>query len=1219
MNMKKLLLIMCGILCSTIVWCADGDTFTANTVEGVEMTFKVTNEANKECQVGIGLGFSVVPSISKETKGAITIPSFVNGYKVTMLAVNAFADCSGITNINIPNTVTYIGSNALEGTQWYNDQPDGLVYISNILYKWKGMMTTPTTVVINDGTIAISESAFRRCSNLKSVTIPSGIINIGDFAFDSCNGLNEITIPEGVITIGQESFYGCTGLKELVIPNSVQKIGISAFSGCTNIANVTVPETVSSVGQNAFKNTKWLNNQQGLVYIGSVAYKYCGTMAEGTSITIKDGITEISSQCFEQCTSLSSIAIPSSVTVIGSRAFFNCNNLTSIDIPNSVNVIGSGAFSHCSGLTSISLPNKLVSIEGILGYCSNLEAVTIPSSVTSINTNAFNQCTSLSSIIIDAANTVYDSRKNCNAIIESNSNTLILGCNGSFIPEGVMIIGTAAFDNAVDIKEITIPYSVKEIGYQAFAFCNALTDVTVLNETPPVLNSSSFTVNNLTLHVPSGYKGVYKSTDGWKDFKEIVEIPAPSPVIIFADSNVKALCVENWDTNGDSELSEAEAAAVTDLGQVFKGNTQITAFDELQYFTGLTSIKESAFFGCSNLVSINLPDNITAISSEAFKGCISLKSVFVPNNVTIIGDYVFDSCSSLTSIEISNSVKEIGEQAFWDCTSLKSINLPEGLTKIAKNLLRGCSSLTTITIPSTVTTIKNGAFYDCSSLTNLEIPENVISIGDYAFFNCFGLTSVKIGDGVTTIGNRAFRVCKSMKTLTLGKSVEEIGAEAFIGSQSLTDVYCYAESVPVAPSAFDETLIKDVTLHVPNVSLDAYKTADYWKEFKFIVGLDDIVTESDYIYSVGLSIYQGYTANLEMKLANENTFTAYQFDLVLPEGIALATDENGKYLVSKSDRYSDNTQQVKVEKHDNNTYRIMSFSMQNGIINGNDGIILTITLKADEEITVGNANAEIRDIVLTLPDETKIKTKPITFPIGVNKRLKGDADGDGEIDVTDIVAMINYIMGQPSEKFVMPAADINDDGEVDIFDVMKAINLVMSQKKSARSMARASRSTEEHAYVKATDDGVAVGVNNPARFTAFQFDVEVTDGMELTDVRLTASLGNHKLYFIKNGQNTYRLIGVSMDNSTLTTNGNELVELSFSKGGHVQISDIIFITPQETKVHFVGSGMIVTGIDGIEYEQTENIFDLSGRKIDTDRNHLFKGIYIINNKKVVIK
>ena len=235
------------------------------------------------------------------------------------------------------------------------------------------------------------------------------------------------------------------------------------------------------------------------------------------------------------------------------------------------------------------------------------------------------------------------------------------------------------------------------------------------------------------------------------------------------------------------------------------------------------------------------------------------------------------------------------------------------------------------------------------------------------------------------------------------------------------------------------------------------------------------------------------------------------------------------------------------------------------------------------------------------------------------KTISGDSNNDGVIDMADIVSMINYIMGKPSADFNKVLADLNNDGEIDIFDVIKLINLVLERKTSTRSNTRSTDEFDEQVFLRNTDNGLVLGINNPTRFTAFQFDVIVADCMELTDARLNDNAGNHKLYYIKNDQNTYRVIGVSMDNSTLTTNGNDLVELSFSKSGNVRISDIVFVTPQETKIRFVGGDMIVTNIDGFEYEQTEEIFDLSGRKLDTDRNHLPKGIYIINSKKVVIK
>ena len=380
-----------------------------------------------------------------------------------------------------------------------------------------------------------------------------------------------------------------------------------------------------------------------------------------------------------------------------------------------------------------------------------------------------------------------------------------------------------------------------------------------------------------------------------------------------------------------------------------------------------------------------------------------------------------------------------------------------------------------------------------------------------------------------------------------------------------------------------------------------------------------VLTEKDRIFGDDVNVYIGYTADLQISMSNENSFTAYQFDIVLPNGITLAKNENNKYVVTKGNRYSDDTHQIKIEDLGNNTFRFMCVSLQNTTISGTDGVILTASIKAEAEIAAGVYGATIKNVILTMADETKMKPKDTSSSIETKVLLKGDANGDGDIDVADVVAAINYIMGNPSSNFNLLAADLNGDGEVDIFDVMKGISLAMKNKNTARGMTRATEGTDDLAYVTTTADGVTLGVNDTSRFTAFQFDVDMADGMELTYARLNASEGNHKLQFVNNGQNSYRVMGISMNNSTLTTNGNQLVELVFSKGGNVQISNIAFVTPQETKICFASRLAHATCIDSIQSVQAENIFDLSGRKVDTDRHRLQKGMYIINKKKVVIR
>ena len=190
--------------------------------------------------------------------------------------------------------------------------------------------------------------------------------------------------------------------------------------------------------------------------------------------------------------------------------------------------------------------------------------------------------------------------------------------------------------------------------------------------------------------------------------------------IVFADANVKALCVANWDTDGDGELSYAEAADVTDLGEVFR-NSSITSFDELQYFISLTSIGYNAFRYCYNLTSIELPNSVTSIGNYAFYYCYNLTSIELPNSVTSIGYYAFYYCTSLTSIALPNSVTSIGYCAFYYCTSLTSIALPNSVTSIGNGAFGYCSGLTSIEIPGSVTYLDSNPFVGCSGLEYITV------------------------------------------------------------------------------------------------------------------------------------------------------------------------------------------------------------------------------------------------------------------------------------------------------------------------------------------------------------------------------------------------------------------------------------------------------------------------------------------------------------------
>ena len=171
-----------------------------------------------------------------------------------------------------------------------------------------------------------------------------------------------------------------------------------------------------------------------------------------------------------------------SVTSIGNYAFYYCSGLTSVTIGNSVTSIGNGAFWGCSGLTSITIPNSVTSIGNYaFSGCSGLTSVTIPNSVTSIGTDAFSGCSGLTSIKVATNNSKYDSRDNCNAIVETATNALIGGCKNTVIPNSVTSIGDCAFAYCEGLTSIDIPNSVTSIGFQAFKDCSGLTSVTIPN------------------------------------------------------------------------------------------------------------------------------------------------------------------------------------------------------------------------------------------------------------------------------------------------------------------------------------------------------------------------------------------------------------------------------------------------------------------------------------------------------------------------------------------------------------------------------------------------------------------------------------------------------------------------------------------------------------------------------------------------------------------
>ncbi len=647
---------------------------------------------------------------------SVTIPN-----SVTFIGDAAFSYCSRLTEIAIPESVMHIYGTSLQSTGWYNNQPNGVLYLDSWCLGHKG--NVEGHLAIEQGTRRIAIGAFAGCTGITSVSIPNSVKYLS--GFNRCSGLTSVDIPNSVETIGENAF-GYSGLTSITIPNSVTTMELRSFEYCT---------ALSCLNYNA-SNCILMNIYDG--YYDLCPFIGCTAL---TTINIGDNVQTIPDGAFVDCDGLTTINFnATNCTNLGGWPYNN--TITTVNIGSNVTNIPNGAFARLQGLTSVTIPESVTRIGSYaFSGCSSLTSVTIPNPVATIGRNAFSGCTNLSTLNFNATN--------CTILFDDNEYyyyydgqyvfgdcpnlaTINIGDNVRTIPE-------YAFPECTGLTSVAIPNSVTSIGNYAFSGCSGLTEVTIGNSVTSIGDGVFINCSGLS-SVTIGNSVTSIGRDAFGGCSGLTSISIPN--------------------------------SVTSIGvQAFEYCSRLTS---ITIPNSVTSIASGTFQYCTSLASVTIPNSVMSIGGYAFYRCTNLSSVIIPNSVISIDGRAFYK-TGLTSVTIPQSTR-LGESVFLSCQNLMEINVQAGNTyyKSIDGVLFNYQADTLITYPAgkrgsyttpnTTTTIGFEAFYECTNLSSVFIGNSVRTISPAAFSGCTNLTEIYLGNSVETICGGAFWCNESFKS-----------------------------------------------------------------------------------------------------------------------------------------------------------------------------------------------------------------------------------------------------------------------------------------------------------------------------------------------------------------------------------------------------------------------------------------------------------------------
>lgn len=1022
--------------------------------------------------------------------------------------------------------------------------------------------------------------AFEGCSLLTALDENqeidlSSLDTIPENAFAYCNRIKNVKFSSNVHVIHTWAFYKCSGIESIVLPNSINILHDGAFDSCTSLTDVSIPSDFTNIKCNAFRNTPWYNNIEyvdGIKYINNVAME----CIRGTSnLNFREGTINIADN-FENGSStlVTSISFPSTLQRIGSKAFASVG-VTNIVLPTSLKTIGEGAFSK-SSLTSIDLPESLEEI-GVNAFqeCSNLTKVNFSSSVKKIGQNAFFRCAletlTLPSTIEEIGDYAFSGNTSLlwinHNVPDAKGRWLFSSCTSLervTFGEQVRIINWYSFDNCSNLMKVNLSEGLEEIESGAFCKCKSLKAI-ILPNTLKKIGEDIFRECPIeSLSIPASIEEI-------------------SHLFYTGSSTLKSVYYNAPNVKGGDGIFE-----------------NCKALEQVTFGEQVRVIPSNTFRLCSALKDIILPEGLEEIGGNAFGYCTSLTSVTIPRSVTTIGSGAFDNCN-ITSVTINSDalvsksyrdpdlsagfvglkmifgkkvqeyilgqdVKSIGEMAFCYCgDALTSVVIPNGVTSIDHDAFAGCANLSYLTIPESVTTIGEGAFWNCKALTSIIIPKNVENIGKAAFKECASLGSVDIENGVKSIGDNAFEKCIGLPSVVIPNSVTSLGKGAFYGCSSLTSVTIGDNVGIIDESTFwDCSSLTSLTIgnSVTVIDGNAFRGCNITS----LTIPNSVSTIKDYaFYSGGLKsviIGNGITYIGNRTFDNNYMTDVYCYSKDVPEA---------EYNAFAND----------VRKLESTTLHVPATSI--------DAYKTAVAWKDFGKI-------------VALDDEISV--------------LAGDANGDGDVNVFDVTATVNYILGTPYEGFVFEAADVNGDDDVNVFDVTKMVNIILGVD-AAEAKMRGVMAMNDTGMMTALSGGKDQNlvVDNTERYVAMQFDVVAPAGHPVEGVILNSST-DHVLSYQQIDANCCRVIAYSMQNASFKPIGKALVSLKQASGASIE--NAVFVTTDGRCIKMTVANEATSIENVVQTENADAIYNLAGQYVGNDKKALPKGIYICNGKKFVV-